>query len=163
MITEWLRSVPHFKQLPIDDQVLLIQNSWFELLLVIIAYRTNCLRPCDADKFAFFTGYINNSIIQHVHAKACSKFLDENRGFVDDVKYKSIQQLYHIRIALFDRLQNELVAKLAKFTIREVYCLMAVILYDPAVNTVCKSMEHLQKDCYGDELKSATLTIIFEK
>nr|UNA06122.1 ultraspiracle protein isoform 2 [Thalassodes immissaria] len=36
----WARDIPHFSQLELDDQVLLIKSSWNELLLFAIAWRS---------------------------------------------------------------------------------------------------------------------------
>ncbi|KAJ0181722.1 hypothetical protein K1T71_002444 [Dendrolimus kikuchii] len=36
----WAREIPHFSQLDLDDQVLLIKSSWNELLLFAIAWRS---------------------------------------------------------------------------------------------------------------------------
>nr|QOU81379.1 ultraspiracle protein isoform 2 [Conopomorpha sinensis] len=36
----WARDIPHFSQLELDDQVLLIKTSWNELLLFAIAWRS---------------------------------------------------------------------------------------------------------------------------
>jgi hypothetical protein len=36
----WARDIPHFGQLELDDQVLLIKSAWNELLLFAIAWRS---------------------------------------------------------------------------------------------------------------------------
>lgn len=36
----WAREIPHFSQLEMEDQVLLIKSSWNELLLFAIAWRS---------------------------------------------------------------------------------------------------------------------------
>ncbi|VDO95922.1 unnamed protein product [Soboliphyme baturini] len=37
-MVDWSRIVPHFQELPTDDQALLLQSGWNELILVSIAY-----------------------------------------------------------------------------------------------------------------------------
>ncbi|OWR45594.1 ultraspiracle isoform 1, partial [Danaus plexippus plexippus] len=36
----WARDIPHFSQLELEDQVILIKASWNELMLFAIAWRS---------------------------------------------------------------------------------------------------------------------------
>lgn len=39
-LIEWARRVPHFAELPLDDQIVLLQTGWNELFVASFAYRS---------------------------------------------------------------------------------------------------------------------------
>ncbi|TRY93850.1 hypothetical protein DNTS_023769 [Danionella cerebrum] len=93
-LVEWAKRIPHFSELPLDDQVILLRAGWNELLIAAFSHRSISVK----DEILLATGL-------HVprdssHSRGVEAFFDRESAHSTEVA------------ALFDRVLTELVCKM---------------------------------------------------
>lgn len=103
---EWARNIPFFRELPLNDQCLLLQITWNELFLL---NASQCNMPIQATQLLILNGIHTNTI----ESDKVQTYLDQTRKFQEQVeKFKSM----HLDHA-------------------EYSCLKAIILFTPGMCT----------------------------
>lgn len=106
LLLDWVKCVPRFSELLIDDQVTLLKSYWNELIIADIAFKS-----IESFKDIYHTRTL--CIGPEVHI--------------------SREQSYEIGLGAFDRILNELVLKMRDMRVdsNELACLRAIILFNP--------------------------------
>ncbi|XP_053719428.1 retinoic acid receptor RXR-beta-A isoform X4 [Synchiropus splendidus] len=112
-LVEWAKRIPHFSELPLDDQVILLRAGWNELLIASFSHRSISVK----DGILLATGL-------HVHRNSAHS---AGVGAIFDRAHNAEVG------ALFDRVLTELVSKMRDMQMdkTELGCLRAIILFNP--------------------------------
>ncbi|MBN3275094.1 RXRBA protein, partial [Polyodon spathula] len=116
-LVEWAKRIPHFSELPLDDQVILLRAGWNELLIASFSHRSITVK----DGILLATGL-------HVHRNSAHS---AGVGAIFDrfnTKYTST-----VWGRIFHRVLTELVSKMRDMQMdkTELGCLRAIILFNP--------------------------------
>ncbi|KAL1259221.1 hypothetical protein QQF64_009798 [Cirrhinus molitorella] len=124
-LVEWAKRIPHFSELPLDDQVILLRAGWNELLIAAFSHRSISVK----DEILLATGL-------HVprdspHNLGVEAFFDRESAHSAEVG------------ALFDRVLTELVCKMRDMQMdkTELGCLRAIVLFNPDAKGLTSSSE----------------------
>uniref|UniRef100_A0A3Q2ZN28 Retinoic acid receptor RXR n=1 Tax=Hippocampus comes TaxID=109280 RepID=A0A3Q2ZN28_HIPCM len=112
-LVEWAKRIPHFSELPLDDQVILLRAGWNELLIASFSHRSISVK----DGILLATGL-------HVHRNSAHS---AGVGAIFDRAHNAEVG------AIFDRVLTELVSKMRDMQMdkTELGCLRAIILFNP--------------------------------
>ncbi|XP_061122571.1 retinoic acid receptor RXR-beta-A isoform X1 [Syngnathus typhle] len=112
-LVEWAKRIPHFSELALDDQVILLRAGWNELLIASFSHRSISVK----DGILLATGL-------HVHRSSAHS---AGVGAIFD-------RVHNAEVgAIFDRVLTELVSKMRDMQMdkTELGCLRAIILFNP--------------------------------
>uniref|UniRef100_A0A8B9L6X6 Retinoic acid receptor RXR n=1 Tax=Astyanax mexicanus TaxID=7994 RepID=A0A8B9L6X6_ASTMX len=114
-LVEWAKRIPHFSELPLDDQVILLRAGWNELLIASFSHRSISVK----DGILLATGL-------HVHRNSAHS---AGVGAIFDREGAHNAEVG----AIFDRVLTELVSKMRDMQMdkTELGCLRAIILFNP--------------------------------
>uniref|UniRef100_A0A672NYL2 Retinoic acid receptor RXR n=1 Tax=Sinocyclocheilus grahami TaxID=75366 RepID=A0A672NYL2_SINGR len=114
-LVEWAKRIPHFSELSLDDQVILIFLCWNELLIASFSHRSITVK----DGILLATGL-------HVHRNSAHS---AGVGAIFDRESAHNAEVG----AIFDRVLTELVSKMRDMQMdkTELGCLRAIILFNP--------------------------------
>ncbi|MBN3300900.1 RXRBA protein, partial [Amia calva] len=114
-LVEWAKRIPHFSELPLDDQVILLRAGWNELLIASFSHRSISVK----DGILLATGlHVHRS---SAHSAGVGAIFDRESAHSAEVG------------AIFDRVLTELVSKMRDMQMdkTELGCLRAIILFNP--------------------------------
>ncbi|XP_056438601.1 retinoic acid receptor RXR-beta-A isoform X2 [Gadus chalcogrammus] len=114
-LVEWAKRVPHFSELTMDDQVILLRAGWNELLIASFSHRSIAVK----DGILLATGL-------HVHRNSAHS---AGVGAIFDR-----ESVHNAEVgAIYDRVLTELVSKMRDMQMdkTELGCLRAIILFNP--------------------------------
>uniref|UniRef100_A0A671L3F4 Retinoic acid receptor RXR n=1 Tax=Sinocyclocheilus anshuiensis TaxID=1608454 RepID=A0A671L3F4_9TELE len=114
-LVEWAKRIPHFSELSLDDQVILLRAGWNELLIASFSHRSITVK----DGILLATGL-------HVHRNSAHS---AGVGAIFDRESAHNAEVG----AIFDRVLTELVSKMRDMQMdkSELGCLRAIILFNP--------------------------------
>lgn len=114
-LVEWAKRIPHFSELSLDDQVILLRAGWNELLIASFSHRSITVK----DGILLATGL-------HVHRNSAHS---AGVGAIFDRESAHNAEVG----AIFDRVLTELVSKMRDMQMdkTELGCLRAIILFNP--------------------------------
>ncbi|XP_023820385.1 retinoic acid receptor RXR-beta-A isoform X1 [Oryzias latipes] len=122
-LVEWAKRIPHFSELPLDDQVILLRAGWNELLIASFSHRSIPLK--DGGSLA--------SELQRdgSHAAGVGAIFDR-----ESVQSAEVG-------AIFDRVLTELVNKMRDMQMdkTELGCLRAIVLFNPDAKGLSNTSE----------------------
>lgn len=112
-LVEWAKRIPHFSELPLDDQVILLRAGWNELLIASFSHRSIPLKD----------GVLLASELQRDNAHSAGVGAIFDRESVQSAEVG----------AIFDRVLTELVNKMRDMQMDkiELGCLRAIVLFNP--------------------------------
>ncbi|XP_035280845.1 retinoic acid receptor RXR-beta-A-like isoform X4 [Anguilla anguilla] len=124
-LVEWAKRIPHFSELPLDDQVILLRAGWNELLIASFSHRSITVK----DGILLATGL-------HVHRNSAHS---AGVGAIFDRESAHSAEVG----AIFDRVLTELVSKMRDMQMdkTELGCLRAIILFNPDAKGLSNSSE----------------------
>ncbi|XP_024251620.1 retinoic acid receptor RXR-beta-A isoform X2 [Oncorhynchus tshawytscha] len=124
-LVEWAKRVPHFSELALDDQVILLRAGWNELLIASFSHRSISVK----DGILLATGL-------HVHRNSAHS---AGVGAIFDRESAHNAEVG----AIFDRVLTELVSKMRDMQMdkTELGCLRAIILFNPDAKGLSSSSE----------------------
>lgn len=136
-MVEYARMMPHFAQVPLDDQVILLKAAWNELLIANVAW---CSIVSLDDTMGSGGGGGGGGGLGHDGSF-------ERRSPVQQPQQLFLNQSfsYHRNSAIkagvsaiFDRILSELSVKMKRLNLdrRELACLKAIILYNPDIRGI---------------------------
>lgn len=127
-MVEYARLMPHFAQLPLDDQVILLKAAWNELLIANVAW-CSIVSLDDA-----LSGIGHDSAFERRSPVLQPQQLFLNQSFSYH-RNSAIKAGVH---TIFDRILSELSVKMKclKLDRRELSCLKAIILYNPDIRGI---------------------------
>uniref|UniRef100_A0A8C6U4D8 Retinoic acid receptor RXR n=1 Tax=Neogobius melanostomus TaxID=47308 RepID=A0A8C6U4D8_9GOBI len=122
-LVEWAKRIPHFSELPLDDQVILLRAGWNELLIASFSHRSISVK----DGILLATGL-------HVHRNSAHS---AGVGAIFDRQNNAEVG------AIFERVLTELVSKMRDMQMdkTELGCLRAIILFNPDAKGLSNSSE----------------------
>ncbi|XP_051519662.1 retinoic acid receptor RXR-beta-A isoform X1 [Myxocyprinus asiaticus] len=114
-LVEWAKRIPHFSELSLDDQVILLRAGWNELLIASFSHRSITVK----DGILLATGL-------HVHRNSAHS---AGVGAIFDRESAHNAEVG----AIFDRVLTELVSKMRDMQMdkTELGCLRTIILFNP--------------------------------
>ncbi|XP_051991593.1 retinoic acid receptor RXR-beta-A isoform X5 [Xyrauchen texanus] len=114
-LVEWAKRIPHFSELSLDDQVILLRAGWNELLIASFSHRSISVK----DGILLATGL-------HVHRNSAHS---AGVGAIFDRESAHNAEVG----AIFDRVLTELVSKMRDMQMdkTELGCLRTIILFNP--------------------------------
>ncbi|XP_056090456.1 retinoic acid receptor RXR-beta-B isoform X2 [Rhinichthys klamathensis goyatoka] len=124
-LVEWAKRIPHFSELPLDDQVILLRAGWNELLIAAFSHRSISVK----DEILLATGlHVSRDSTHNLGVEA---FFDRESAHSAEVG------------ALFDRVLTELVCKMRDMQMdkTELGCLRAIVLFNPDAKGLTSSSE----------------------
>ncbi|XP_061771917.1 retinoic acid receptor RXR-beta-A-like isoform X3 [Nerophis ophidion] len=112
-LVEWAKRIPHFCELPLDDQVILLRAGWNELLIASFSHRSIALKD----------GVLLTSELQREGVGGAGVGAIFDRESVQSAEVS----------AIFDRVLTELVNKMRDMQMdkTELGCLRAIVLFNP--------------------------------
>ncbi|XP_029593458.1 retinoic acid receptor RXR-beta-A-like isoform X1 [Salvelinus fontinalis] len=112
-LVEWAKRIPHFSELPLDDQVILLRAGWNELLIASFSHRSIAVK--DGVLLA------NELHRDNAHSAGVAAIFDR-----ESVQSAEVG-------AIFDRVLTELVSKMRDMQMdkTELGCLRAIVLFNP--------------------------------
>ncbi|KAM6967943.1 retinoic acid receptor RXR-beta-A-like isoform 1-T2 [Aplochiton taeniatus] len=112
-LVEWAKRIPHFSELPLDDQVILLRAGWNELLIASFSHRSIALKD----------GVLLASELHRDNAHSAGVAAIFDRESVQSAEVG----------AIFDRVLTELVSKMRDMQMdkTELGCLRAIVLFNP--------------------------------
>ncbi|XP_062322703.1 retinoic acid receptor RXR-beta-B isoform X2 [Osmerus eperlanus] len=112
-LVEWAKRIPHFSELPLDDQVILLRAGWNELLIASFSHRSIALKD----------GVLLASELHRDNAHSAGVAAIFDRESVQSAEVG----------AIFDRVLTELVSKMRDMEMdkTELGCLRAIVLFNP--------------------------------
>ncbi|KAK7147687.1 hypothetical protein R3I94_010264 [Phoxinus phoxinus] len=124
-LVEWAKRIPHFSELPLDDQVILLRAGWNELLIAAFSHRSISVK----DEILLATGL--HVARDSTHNLGVEAFFDRESSHSAEVG------------ALFDRVLTELVCKMRDMQMdkSELGCLRAIVLFNPDAKGLTSSSE----------------------
>ncbi|XP_036410993.1 retinoic acid receptor RXR-beta-A isoform X2 [Megalops cyprinoides] len=114
-LVEWAKRIPHFSELALDDQVILLRAGWNELLIASFSHRSITVK----DGILLATGlHVHRN---SAHSAGVGAIFDRESAHSAEVR------------AIFDRVLTELVSKMRDMQMdkTELGCLRAIILFNP--------------------------------
>uniref|UniRef100_A0A3P8VDY8 Retinoic acid receptor RXR n=1 Tax=Cynoglossus semilaevis TaxID=244447 RepID=A0A3P8VDY8_CYNSE len=119
-LVEWAKRIPHFSELPLDDQVILLRAGWNELLIASFSHRSIAMKD----------GVLLASELQRNSAGVGAIFDRENMQSTEVG-------------AIFDRVLTELVNKMRDMQMdkTELGCLRAIVLFNPDAKGLSNTSE----------------------
>ncbi|XP_063041624.1 retinoic acid receptor RXR-beta-A isoform X1 [Engraulis encrasicolus] len=114
-LVEWAKRIPHFSELALDDQVILLRAGWNELLIASFSHRSISVK----DGILLATGlHVHRN---SAHSAGVGAIFDRENAHNAEVR------------AIFDRVLTELVSKMRDMQMdkTELGCLRAIILFNP--------------------------------
>ncbi|KAK1795289.1 hypothetical protein P4O66_010456 [Electrophorus voltai] len=125
-LVEWAKRIPHFSELPLDDQVILLRAGWNELLIASFSHRSIGVE----DSLLLATGL-------HVSRESVC-----DTGGVEPIFDRESSHSAEVG-AIFDRVLTELVNKMRDMQMdkTELGCLRAIVLFNPDAKGLSKSSE----------------------
>lgn len=122
-LVEWAKRIPHFCELPLDDQVILLRAGWNELLIASFSHRSIGLKE----------GVLLTSELQRDSAHS---------GGVGAIFDRESVQSAEVG-AIFDRVLTELVNKMRDMQMdkTELGCLRAIVLFNPDAKGLANTSE----------------------
>ncbi|XP_072316673.1 retinoic acid receptor RXR-beta-B [Eucyclogobius newberryi] len=122
-LVEWAKRIPHFSELPLDDQVILLRAGWNELLIASFSHRSIALKD----------GVVLTSELQRDSAQS---------GGVGAIFDRESVQSAEVG-AIFDRVLTELVNKMRDMQMdkTELGCLRAIVLFNPDAKGLTNTSE----------------------
>ncbi|XP_030214648.1 retinoic acid receptor RXR-beta-A isoform X1 [Gadus morhua] len=123
-LVEWAKRIPHFSELPLDDQVILLRAGWNELLIASFSHRSIALKD----------GVLLASELHRDNAM-------HSAGVAAIFDRESIQSAEVG--AIFDRVLTELVSKMRDMQMdkTELGCLRAIVLFNPDAKGLSNTAE----------------------
>ncbi|XP_059899853.1 retinoic acid receptor RXR-beta-A isoform X1 [Gadus macrocephalus] len=124
-LVEWAKRVPHFSELTMDDQVILLRAGWNELLIASFSHRSIAVK----DGILLATGL-------HVHRNSAHS---AGVGAIFDR-----ESVHNAEVgAIYDRVLTELVSKMRDMQMdkTELGCLRAIILFNPDAKALSSPSE----------------------
>ncbi|KAM9851986.1 retinoic acid receptor RXR-beta-A-like isoform 3-T3 [Aulostomus maculatus] len=121
-LVEWAKRIPHFSELPLDDQVILLRAGWNELLIASFSHRSITLKD----------GVLLASELQRdTHSAGVGAIFDR-----ESVQSAEVG-------AIFDRVLTELVNKMRDMQMdkTELGCLRAIVLFNPDAKGLSNTSE----------------------
>ncbi|XP_026149404.1 retinoic acid receptor RXR-beta-A-like isoform X3 [Mastacembelus armatus] len=122
-LVEWAKRIPHFSELPLDDQVILLRAGWNELLIASFSHRSIALKD----------GVVLASELQRssTHSAGVGAIFDR-----ENVQSAEVG-------AIFDRVLTELVNKMRDMQMdkTELGCLRAIVLFNPDAKGLSNTSE----------------------
>ncbi|KAK1792868.1 hypothetical protein P4O66_012129, partial [Electrophorus voltai] len=121
-LVEWAKRIPHFSDLPLDDQVILLRAGWNELLIASFSHRSISVK----DGILLATGlHVHRN---SAHSAGVGAIFDSQTGMVTAGSLQS-------GAFYCDRVLTELVSKMRDMQMdkSELGCLRAIVLFNPAV------------------------------
>ncbi|KAE8288685.1 Retinoic acid receptor RXR-beta-A [Larimichthys crocea] len=122
-LVEWAKRIPHFSELPLDDQVILLRAGWNELLIASFSHRSIALKD----------GVLLASELQRDSAHSTGVGAIFDRESVQSAEVG----------AIFDRVLTELVNKMRDMQMdkTELGCLRAIVLFNPDAKGLSNTSE----------------------
>ncbi|XP_034553251.1 retinoic acid receptor RXR-beta-B isoform X1 [Notolabrus celidotus] len=122
-LVEWAKRIPHFSELPLDDQVILLRAGWNELLIASFSHRSIALKD----------GVLLASELQRDSAHSAGVGAIFDRESVQSAEVG----------AIFDRVLTELVNKMRDMQMdkTELGCLRAIVLFNPDAKGLSNTSE----------------------
>ncbi|KAG7242142.1 hypothetical protein INR49_024188 [Caranx melampygus] len=122
-LVEWAKRIPHFSELPLDDQVILLRAGWNELLIASFSHRSITLKD----------GVLLASELQRDSAHSAGVGAIFDRESVQSAEVG----------AIFDRVLTELVNKMRDMQMdkTELGCLRAIVLFNPDAKGLSNTSE----------------------
>nr|XP_020475738.1 retinoic acid receptor RXR-beta-A-like [Monopterus albus] len=122
-LVEWAKRIPHFSELPLDDQVILLHAGWNELLIASFSHRSIALKD----------GVVLASELQRDTAHRAGVGAIFDRESVQNAEVG----------AIFDRVLTELVNKMRDMQMdkTELGCLRAIVLFNPDAKGLSNTSE----------------------
>ncbi|XP_028280612.1 retinoic acid receptor RXR-beta-A-like isoform X3 [Parambassis ranga] len=122
-LVEWAKRIPHFSELPLDDQVILLRAGWNELLIASFSHRSIPLKD----------GVLLASELQRDSAHSAGVGAIFDRESVQSAEVG----------AIFDRVLTELVNKMRDMQMdkTELGCLRAIVLFNPDAKGLSSTSE----------------------
>ncbi|XP_068157710.1 protein ultraspiracle [Drosophila tropicalis] len=164
-MVEYARLMPHFAQLPLDDQVILLKAAWNELLIANVAW---CSIGSVDD---VSSGMGHDSAFERRSPVLQPQQLFLNQSF----SYHRNSAIKAGVSTIFDRILSELSVKMKRLNLdrRELTCLKAIILYNPDIRGIknraeiemCREKvyacldEHCRQEHPGDDGRFAQLLL----
>ncbi|KAI7806185.1 retinoic acid receptor RXR-beta-B [Triplophysa rosa] len=134
-LVEWAKKIPHFSELLLDDQVILLRAGWNELLIAAFSHRSISMK----DEILLATGL--HVPRDSTHNLGVEAFFDRESAHSAEVG------------ALFDRVLTELVCKMRDMQMdkTELGCLRAIVLFNPDAKglTSTSEVELLREKVYA--------------
>ncbi|XP_051999963.1 retinoic acid receptor RXR-beta-B isoform X1 [Xyrauchen texanus] len=134
-LVEWAKRIPHFSELPLDDQVILLRAGWNELLIAAFSHRSISVK----DEILLATDL--HMPRDSSHNLGVEAFFDRESANSTEVG------------ALFDRVLTELVCKMRDMQMdkTELGCLRAIVLFNPDAKglTSTSEVELLREKVYA--------------
>ncbi|XP_056142858.1 retinoic acid receptor RXR-beta-B isoform X2 [Lampris incognitus] len=122
-LVEWAKRIPHFSELPLDDQVILLRAGWNELLIASFSHRSIALKD----------GVLLASELHrdNAHSGGVAAIFDR-----ENVQSAEVG-------AIFDRVLTELVSKMRDMQMdkTELGCLRAIVLFNPDAKGLSNTSE----------------------
>lgn len=149
-MVDYARRMPHFSQIPREDQILLLKTGWNEILIANIAWRSIGVSWLNLLSAA-------TNIYSHCLYLQCLDIEPPNSegSFERRIKFAQPQQMwfdtnftYHRNsaaqagvVAIFDRILSELSIKMKRLNMDEgdLSCLKAIILFNPDIRGLSPS------------------------
>lgn len=143
-MVDYARRMPHFSQIPREDQILLLTTGWNEILIANIAWRSIGVRMLSRRQYLLIVFLFSLSL-------QCLDIESQNSdgSFERRIKFAQPQQMwfdtnftYHRNsaaqagvVAIFDRILSELSIKMKRLNMDEgdLSCLKAIILFNPDI------------------------------
>ncbi|XP_059423500.1 retinoic acid receptor RXR-beta-B-like [Carassius carassius] len=124
-LVEWAKRIPHFSELPLDDQVILLRAGWNELLIAAFSHHSISMK----DEILLATGLHVST--DSAHNLGVEAFFDRESAHSAEVG------------ALFDGVLTELVYKMRDMQMdkTELGCLRAIVLFNPDAKGLTSSSE----------------------
>ncbi|XP_071372155.1 retinoic acid receptor RXR-beta-B isoform X1 [Centroberyx affinis] len=122
-LVEWAKRIPHFSELPLDDQVILLRAGWNELLIASFSHRSIALKD----------GVLLASELHRDNAHSAGVAAIFDRESVQSAEVG----------AIFDRVLTELVSKMRDMQMdkTELGCLRAIVLFNPDAKGLSNTSE----------------------
>ncbi|XP_034119523.1 protein ultraspiracle [Drosophila albomicans] len=128
-MVEYARLMPHFAQLPLDDQVILLKAAWNELLIANVAWCS----IVSLDDSLGGMGHGDSAFERRSPVMQPQQlFLNQSFSYH---RNSAIKAGVH---SIFDRILSELSVKMKRLNLdrRELSCLKAIILYNPDIRGI---------------------------
>lgn len=113
---EWARNIPFFRELPLNDQCLLLQSTWNELFLL---NASQCHMPIQATQLLILNGIHSNTI----ETDKVQTYLEQTRKFQEQVEKLKLMHLDHA----------------------EYSCLKAITLFTPGSKCSSRDLQENQR------------------
>ncbi|XP_017096167.2 protein ultraspiracle [Drosophila bipectinata] len=170
-MVEYARMMPHFAQLPLDDQVILLKAGWNELLIANVAW---CSIVSLDDTMGGGGG--GGGLSHDGSFDRRSPVLQPQQLFLNQsFSYHRNSAIKAGVSTIFDRILSELSVKMKRLNLdrRELTCLKAIILYNPDIRGIknraeiemCREKvyacldEHCRQEHPGDDGRFAQLLL----